>query len=95
MHTLLVLPPEKPGTCFVTMSVGQQWDNLLDASYKQGWIVLGLDDNENPVAAYQIDPIPADEDYAPGSGMKRALAQSPAVFGTAVQRPRQRSGRHR
>jgi hypothetical protein len=34
------------------MSTGQ-WDTLLRAAYDQGWVLLELDDDERPVAAYQ------------------------------------------
>jgi hypothetical protein len=40
------------GNVTVTMSVGQ-WDALLAASYEAGFILLELDDDERPVAAYQ------------------------------------------
>ena len=41
-----------PGSLMFTMSVGQ-WDALLAAGYKQGAILLELDANEQPVAAYR------------------------------------------
>jgi hypothetical protein len=41
---------------YVTMSE-HQWDALLDLAYSQGAVLLELDDNENPVAAYKLpDP---------------------------------------
>jgi hypothetical protein len=46
-----VFPP-RPGDCLITMSVGQ-WDALLAQTYKQGWTLLELDDDEQLVAAYQ------------------------------------------
>jgi len=36
----------------VTMSKGQ-WDDLLEAAYNQGFILLELDDKERAVWAYQ------------------------------------------
>jgi hypothetical protein len=38
--------------CFITMSRGQ-WDILLLNAYNRGWIILELDDNERPMAAYR------------------------------------------
>ncbi len=43
----------RPGEAYITMSIGQRWDALLDAAYADGWVVLELDANERPVAAYQ------------------------------------------
>ena len=52
MDTLL-----KPGNMIVTMSV-DQWDILLQTAYDEGAILLELDDDEKPVAAYQrSDPL--------------------------------------
>lgn len=45
------LPP-RPGVITVTMSRGQ-WDALLAACYAAGDILLELDDQERPVAAYR------------------------------------------
>lgn len=42
----------EPGSLTVTMSIGQ-WDNLLQAAYDRGAIMIELDDDENPVAAYR------------------------------------------
>ena len=42
----------KAGEVTVTMSV-DQWDAVLANSYDAGFILLELDENENPVAAYQ------------------------------------------
>jgi len=42
-----------PGSLMFTMSIGQ-WDALLDAGYKQGAILLELDANEQPAAAYRL-----------------------------------------
>ena len=41
-----------PGTMLITMDT-EQWDPLLSAAYADGWILLELDENEIPVAAYQ------------------------------------------
>ena len=38
--------------CSITMSTGQ-WDNLLQISYDHGWILLEVNENEIPVAAYR------------------------------------------
>ena len=46
-----MLGGETPG-CFITMSRGQ-WDVLLLNTYNRGWILLELDDDEQPVAAYR------------------------------------------
>jgi hypothetical protein len=42
----------EPGRCTMTMSVGQ-WDTWLQVAYDQGFVLLELDDDEQPVAAYQ------------------------------------------
>lgn len=42
----------RPGELTVTMSTGQ-WDALLQSMYSAGCILLELDDNENPVRAFQ------------------------------------------
>lgn len=36
----------------ITMSVGQ-WDALLEASYHANWLLIEMNKNGNPVAAYQ------------------------------------------
>lgn len=51
-----MLAGEAPG-CFITMSRGQ-WDVLLLSVYNLGWILLELDDNEQPVAAYRKQGAP-------------------------------------
>jgi hypothetical protein len=40
------------GGLYVTMSPGQ-WDALLDTSYNSGATLLEIDQNEQPVKAYQ------------------------------------------
>ena len=45
--------PPRVGTAVITMSVGQ-WDALLEAAYLGGWLLLELDDAEQPVAAYRL-----------------------------------------
>lgn len=40
------------GEVTVTMSI-DQWDPLLAAAYDEGFILLELDDDENPVNGYQ------------------------------------------
>jgi hypothetical protein len=52
IHLTDVLPP-RHGRCFITMSVGQAWDPILDCAYRSGWVVLELDDDEQPVRAFQ------------------------------------------
>lgn len=42
----------RPGTVTVTIGVGE-WDSLLADCYNAGFLLLELDDNEHPVAAYQ------------------------------------------
>jgi hypothetical protein len=42
----------RPGQVTVTMSAGQ-WGALLAAAYAQGGLLLELDDEEFPVAAYR------------------------------------------
>jgi hypothetical protein len=37
---------------YVTLSAGQ-WDDLLAAAYDDGWVLLELDDDEQPVRAYR------------------------------------------
>jgi hypothetical protein len=44
--------PLRPGTVTITMSIGQ-WDPLHAAFYENGAILLELDDDERPVAAYR------------------------------------------
>jgi len=41
-----------PQARIITMRV-QQWDDLLAAAYSAGFILLELDENENPVGAYR------------------------------------------
>jgi hypothetical protein len=43
--------PMRPGLAYCTMSTGQ-WDGLLRAAYDAGWVLLELDEDETPVAAY-------------------------------------------
>jgi hypothetical protein len=40
------------GSCVITMSENQ-WDTTLRAAYDSNWILLELDANENPIAAYR------------------------------------------
>jgi hypothetical protein len=44
--------PMREGCCYATMSVGQ-WDELLSEAYRQGWVLLELDDDKQLVAAYR------------------------------------------
>jgi hypothetical protein len=37
----------------MTMGEGQ-WDGMLAAAYAQGWVLLELDADERPVAAYRL-----------------------------------------
>jgi hypothetical protein len=46
-----VFPP-KPGVAYVTMSPGQ-WDGVLAEAYSAGWVLLELNDREQPVRAYR------------------------------------------
>ncbi len=46
-----VLPPLRE-TVYVTMNPGQ-WDQLLNAAYAQGAVLLELDDRERPARAYR------------------------------------------
>jgi hypothetical protein len=41
----------KPGLV-ITMTVGQ-WDSMLSAAYAEGWILLEVDAQEQPVRAYR------------------------------------------
>jgi hypothetical protein len=41
-----------PGLLYVTMGAGQ-WDGLLAAAYADGWVLLELDANEDPVRAFR------------------------------------------
>jgi len=43
----------RPGEALITMTTGQPWDLLLDAAYRDGWTVLELDHDEQPVRAYR------------------------------------------
>jgi hypothetical protein len=51
-----VWPPRR-GRVYITMSP-EQWDPLLQVSYDEGWILLEVDDNEQPVAAYCMSDFP-------------------------------------
>lgn len=44
--------PLRPGTAYITMSVGQ-WDATLATCYGAGFVLLELDDDERPVRAYR------------------------------------------
>ncbi|MCI0615273.1 hypothetical protein L0244_19960 [bacterium] len=46
-----VLPLRRP-ELIVTMSEGQ-WDKLLEISYERGWILLEVNDDEQPIKAYR------------------------------------------
>ena len=41
-----------PPMLLVTMGEGQ-WDDLLRQCYDAGWVLLEVDDNEQPVRAYR------------------------------------------
>ena len=43
-----------PGQVTITMSIGQ-WDELLEAAYENGFILLELDENEKPVKAFKAE----------------------------------------
>jgi hypothetical protein len=47
-----ILSGERPADVVITMSVGQ-WDGLLSAAYAGGCVLLELDENEEPIRAYQ------------------------------------------
>ncbi len=49
---LRALSGGQPGTVVVTMGEGQ-WDATLSAAYEQGWILLEVDEREQPVRAYR------------------------------------------
>ena len=49
-----VLPLGSRPVVVMTMSLGQ-WDAILASSYELGFVLLELDDDERPVAAYQKD----------------------------------------
>jgi hypothetical protein len=51
-EALKALSIAAPRTRMMTMSDGQ-WDPLLSAAYEQGWILLELDEKEQPVRAYR------------------------------------------
>lgn len=44
--------PGPAGFCAITMSTGQ-WDKVLEGAYQARWVLLELDGNEKPVAAYR------------------------------------------
>jgi hypothetical protein len=48
--------PPRVGEVTCTMSVGQ-WDTLLAVAYDMGFILLELNDDEVPIAAYQRRPV--------------------------------------
>ena len=47
-----VLPLGRSGQLVMTMAEGQ-WDGMLSAAYVAGFILLELDENEQPVRAYR------------------------------------------
>ena len=47
-----VLPLGRPGQLVMTMHTSQ-WDAMLAAAYQAGFILLELDDDEKPIAAYR------------------------------------------
>jgi len=56
-HTLRSVPlasvwPIRLGTLYITMSKGQ-WDETLAAAYDDGWVLIVVDDDEKPVAAFR------------------------------------------
>jgi hypothetical protein len=52
-------PSRRRASGYVTMSVGQPWDDVLAEAYAIGWVVLELDDNERPIRAYRKITPPA------------------------------------
>ncbi len=48
--------PARQGVCYCTMSIGQ-WDDFLCAAYDCGYVLIELDDEERPVAAYMRPPV--------------------------------------
>jgi hypothetical protein len=50
--------PARRGRCYMTCSPGQ-WDIWLSVAYDHGWILVELDENEEPVRAYQRPPVEA------------------------------------
>lgn len=44
--------PLRAGLAYATMSAGQ-WDNTLATAYAAGWVLLELNDREQPVRAYR------------------------------------------
>jgi hypothetical protein len=47
-----VLPIGRAGQRVMTMCEGQ-WNGILSAAYEQGWVLLELDEDEQPVRAYR------------------------------------------
>src|SRR5262249_39520428 len=47
-----VWPPRR-GLAYATMSMSQ-WDGILQAAYDAGFVLIELDDEERPVAAYRL-----------------------------------------
>jgi hypothetical protein len=46
-----VWPPRR-GRCYATMSVGQ-WDAFMASAYDAGFVLLEVDEREQPVKAYR------------------------------------------
>lgn len=44
--------PLRPGVLYITMAE-DQWDAALAEAYRVGWVLLEVDANERPVAAYR------------------------------------------
>jgi hypothetical protein len=44
--------PYRPGLTYVTMSP-RQWDDLLQSAYDAGFVLLEVDRDEKPLAAYR------------------------------------------
>jgi hypothetical protein len=43
--------PLSRGSCSITIDIGG-WDNLIEAAYNNGFFLIEMDENENPVRVF-------------------------------------------
>ena len=43
--------PLRPGCAFITIDIGA-WDTLIEVAYNNGFFLIEMDENENPVRAF-------------------------------------------
>ena len=50
---LATVLPIRPGLGEMITMARDQWDGLLSAAYADGWVLLEMDEQDQPVKAYQ------------------------------------------